>query len=255
MKIPADLSDLIRDLKTQLPEILGRNLVGIYLYGSVTNTSFNPKRSDVDCLVVTQRDLTNAQFGKLKHWLEGSVKTNLWTSRLQMLFVIKSKLLTMNARASLYQFGVLKRTGWDGNPIVWLDYLRSGKILLGPSPQTFLPEITREIFLDALKRELNYLREEISENPESEWRDVPMYRAYAVVTVCRILYSLNKNDIASKPTAAKWALKNLPKRWHGIIGQALDFNESRREKGIRVKQIAAFISFAEGRVRSGSQSP
>jgi hypothetical protein len=254
MKTPTHLSVVITGLKTELPRLLGRNLVGIYLYGSVTNTSFNPKRSDVDCLVVTERDLTDTQFRKLKRWLERTAKLNPWTTRLQMLFVIKSKLLTMNAKATLYQFGVLKRTGWDGNPIIWLDYMRSGKILLGPAPQSFLPEITREVFFEALNRELNYLREEISENPESEWRDVPMYRAYAVLTVCRILYSVNKDEIVSKPTAAKWAIKNLPKRWHRIIRQALDLNESRRETEISLERIDRFLTFADSRLQSGSQS-
>jgi Aminoglycoside adenylyltransferase, C-terminal domain len=247
--IPARASVLLQDLTAQLPIILGQNLVGIYLYGSVTHSAFNPKRSDLDCIVLTRRNLSDAQFRKLGAWLAHTAKSNPWTMRLQMLFLVKDELLVMNSSACLYQFGVLTRSGSDGNPISWLDFLRSGKVLFGPRPESFLPEITPDLFFQALKRELGYLREEISEKPKSKWRDVPIYRAYAVLTVCRILYSFSKGGIASKPTAAKWAIKNLPEQWGQIIRQALEFNENSRESDIPMKRIEQFIIFADAQLQ------
>src|SRR6267142_820151 len=108
--IPTQVSTLLQDLTTQLPVILGRNLVGIYLYGSVTQRSFNPKRSDVDCIVVTQRDLSDAQFKKLDVWLARNAELNPWTARLQISLLIKDEILTMDAKGCLYQFGILKRS-------------------------------------------------------------------------------------------------------------------------------------------------
>ena len=243
-RIPSKLSSLLQSLTVQLPVLLGRNLVGVYLYGSVTHHSFNPKRSDVDCLVVTRRDLSDAQFRRLGGWLAQMEKSNPWTSRLQISFLLKDHVLTMNSKACHYQFGLLKRGSSDGNPIIWLDYQRSGKILFGSPPETFLPDITPEIFSAALDRELAYLKEEISEKPSSEWRDVPMYRAYAVLTVCRILYSTAKRSITSKKTAAKWVIKKWPRRWTKIINQGLTYNEIGRESDIPLKDIEEFISFA-----------
>ncbi|HEX6731983.1 MAG TPA: aminoglycoside adenylyltransferase domain-containing protein [Pyrinomonadaceae bacterium] len=248
-KNPTTLSELLANLTRQLPLLLGRNLVGIYLYGSVTNSAFNPNTSDVDCIVVTKRDVTDAQFRKLDRWLTETAQSNSWMPRSQIIFLIRDEVLTMNSKACLYQFGVLKRTGSDGNPIIWLDYLRSGKVLFGPPPESFLPKITEEILLEALKRELGYLRQEIIETPNSEWRDVPMYRAYAVLTVCRILYSFNKGEIVSKSTAAKWAIRNLPGRWREIIEQALDYNQTGRESGIPLKGLQQFVRFGISRVR------
>jgi predicted nucleotidyltransferase len=49
-------------LASQLPRLLGANLVGIYLYGSLTQRAFDPKRSDIDMIVVTRRDLSRRQF-------------------------------------------------------------------------------------------------------------------------------------------------------------------------------------------------
>lgn len=101
--------------------------------------------------------------------------------------------------------------------------------------------------VEALRRELGYLREEIIEKAESEWRDVPMYRAYAVLTICRILYSLEKGTVTSKPKAAKWAIKKLPRQFSGTILTALDFNRDQHDSNIPLERIKAFLTFAAGK--------
>ncbi|HYX42181.1 MAG TPA: aminoglycoside adenylyltransferase domain-containing protein [Pyrinomonadaceae bacterium] len=248
--IPAQVSALLQELKTQLPVMLGRNLVGIYLYGSLTQRAFKPKHSDVDLIVVTRRDLSAAQFRRLDAWLKRAREANAWAARLQMSFLIRDQVLTMNAKACLYQFGQLKRSGSDGNPIIWLNVLRSGVVLHGPPPESFVPEITPEIFLQALAREVGYLRAEICEQPQSEWRDVPSYRVYAVLTLCRILYSHRHGTVVSKQRAAKWALETLPARWHALIRQALASDESAQAKSLSRARIATFIEFAEAQLRA-----
>jgi len=251
-RIPAEASALLDELATRLPSLLARDLVGIYLYGSITNSSFNSRRSDIDCIVVTRRDLGETQFRNIDKWLKQIEAANSWTKRMQMSFFVKGELLRVNTSGSSYQFGVLRRSGSDGNPLIWLDHLRRRQVLVGPPADSFLPEITSEILSAALHRELGYLREELCEKPESEWRDVPMYRAYAVLTVCRILYSFAKRTVVSKPTAANWALRNLPARWSGIIQQALEFNKTGRELDIPLKRIQGFVEFA---VRTCAASP
>ena len=68
----------------------------------------------------------------------------------------------------------------------------------------------------ALQREVVYIREEFL-NPKSSWRDKPKYRAYAVLTLCRILYTRTKNKVVSKPRAAIWAFRKVPAEFHTII--------------------------------------
>ncbi len=243
--IPAQVSALLEELTTQLPRILGKNLVGIYLYGSLTQRAFDPQRSDVDCIVVTQRDLSDAQFSKLGAWLEWAARSNPWVARLQMSFLIKHEVLTMNSKACLYQFGTLKRSGSDGNPIIWLNVLESGVVLFGPRPESFVPTITPELLFQALEREVGYLREELCDKPQSEWRDVPFYRVYAVLTLCRILYSFRKGRMVSKPRAAKWAIKHLPEEWHELILQALKSEDPKRSARLPLIRIKQFIAFAD----------
>lgn len=133
--------------------------------------------------------------------------------------LLRDEVLMMNSKACQYQFGRLSRGGSDGNPIFWMNILASGVALFGPTAPEFVPEITQTILHEALVRETNYIREEI-ENPESEWRDTPKYRAYAILTLCRILYSHEFGTITSKPAAAGWVLPRLPPLWRKVVRKA-----------------------------------
>ena len=248
-RIPFEVSRLLDDLTSQLPVILGRNLVGIYLYGSLTQRAFNPKRSDIDCIVVTRRDLSDAQFRKLGAWLAEAGKSNPWFARLQMSILIRDQLLAIDSNYCLFQFGQLKRDASDGNPIIWINVLDSGVTLYGANPKSFVPPISGDLFFAALKREINYLREELIEKRNSKWRDAPFYRAYAVLTLCRILYSLAKGTVVSKPRAAKWAMKQVPDKLKTIILQALDGDgdSENRSAAISLPHIREFINFADAR--------
>src|SRR5579862_6334174 len=221
-RIPAAVSNLLDQLARDLPIVIGENLVGLYLYGSLTRRAFNSERSDVDCIAVVRRDLNAAEFKRLREWMALAAKSNPWVLRLQMSVLTRDEILINNSRYCLYQFGKLKRGRSDGNPIIWINVLESGRTLFGPAPKTFVPTITRETFRAALVREVNYIRDELIEKRDSEWRDVPFYRAYATMTLCRILYSHAKGGVVSKPQAVRWALRNLDRKWHPMIVRAFE---------------------------------
>jgi predicted nucleotidyltransferase len=251
VRIPTEISALLEELTAVLPTILGENMVGIYLYGSLTQGAFNPERSDVDCIVVTQHELTALQFTQLDAWLAHAVAANPWVMRLQISFLIRDEVLINTPKGNcLYQLGRLTRVGSDGNPIIWMNVLDSGVVLLGPPAESFVPPITAEILFAALAREVAYLREEIVEKPNSEWRDVPRYRAYAVLTLCRILYSHRHGTVVSKLQAAEWALRALSDAWHDVIDQALEADAGQRAMGIDLASIARFIEFTDAQLHA-----
>src|SRR5262249_6504972 len=108
-QLPTALAALLDALKNQLPALLGPNLVGVYLYGSLTQGAFDAQRSDADGIVVTRRPLTQRQFVVLRRWLRGIADSNRWARRCQLTFLLKEQLLVMDADACLYQFGRLSR--------------------------------------------------------------------------------------------------------------------------------------------------
>ena len=49
-----ELEPLLSEIRCTHLEILGGNLVGLYLHGSLALGGFNPRRSDVDYIAVVQ---------------------------------------------------------------------------------------------------------------------------------------------------------------------------------------------------------
>jgi len=240
VQLPAALAALLDDLKNQLPALLGQNLVGVYLYGSLTQGAFDAQRSDADGIVVTRRPLTQRQFVVLRRWLGRIANSNRWARRFQLTFLLKEQLLVMDADACLYQFRRLSRCRSDGNPIIWLNVLDGGLVLVGPSPRSFVPTITEKMLDDALARELNYLRAEIATKPKSQWRNKPSYRVYAVLTMCRILYSAQKRTIVSKPVAARWAIAHVPSKHRRLVRHALASVNHRGSTRLALVDLRAF---------------
>ena len=72
--------------------------------------------------------------------------------------------------------------------------------------------------------------------------DKRFYRAYAILTLCRILYSHRLGDVVSKPRAARWALRKLPTRWHSLIRSAIQSDRGKRST-LPLPRIARFIEF------------
>jgi Aminoglycoside adenylyltransferase, C-terminal domain len=84
------------------------------------------------------------------------------------------------------------------------------------------------------------------------------YQAYAILTMCRALYTLHYGTIVSKPVAAKWAQETLGERWAALIERALawrhdapldelnetlDFIRYALERG---QQLELLLNFEEG---------
>ena len=46
------------------------------------------------------------------------------------------------------------------------------------------------------------------------------YQPFAVVSYCRMLYTLHAGTVGSKPTTARWAKDALDNRWSGLIQRA-----------------------------------
>ncbi len=250
MHTPDEVTSLLAKLPDALTHLLGTNLVGLYVYGSVLETTFDPARSDVDCIAVTERAMTDVECRQFDDWLTDAAAADPWVRRLQLSFLIKKTVLAEDSRACLFQFGNFKRSGSDGNPIIWIDFFQRGRTLCGAAPQSFLPTITPEMFRQALVRENGYLREELSLKPDSEWRDDLPYRVYAVLTLCRILYSVRTGTVATKAEAARWALDHVPTNWHDLIHRALEKDESAGLESIPLERLRAFVEYAQAEVDS-----
>lgn len=240
------VASLLDGLGALLRAELGSNLVGLYVYGSLTQQAFDPRRSDVDCVAVVRSRLGLNVASRLRARLGRLGRSYPLARRLQLTILIQRELLQFNGDGWLYQFGRLTRTGSDGNPLIWANILDTGLVIVGPVPHSFVPPITPHALRAALVREVGYLRAELVTNRASHWRNKPAYRRYAVLTLCRILYTLQTGRVVSKQMAADWALRRLPTVHHPTIRPAI--TQRQRPSPLRLRPLRALLSYVDQRL-------
>jgi predicted nucleotidyltransferase len=250
--IPKDLGELLQEIAASFSGILRDNLVGIYLWGSLTYAAFDEQCSDVDCIVVTRRDLDECEFSELDEWFKNAAKDNRWVERLDMRFVIDNEFLDKSSKCcGFYSYsGKLVRHGSDGNPLMWMNIGQSGITLCGKDARLIAPAISDQCLNDALLLELDYLRQDLRSNAGNRCHKAFVHNAYAVLTACRILYSADHRSLVSKDRAYAWAVETLPPMWLGVLQNA---KENRRKKRgsttARLEQDAMrFVDFVADQV-------
>ncbi len=253
--IPENLSALLEEMIADFPNILHNNLIGVYLWGSLTYQAFDERCSDVDCIVVTRRDINEGEFSALGHWFEKSLKKNRWTGKLDMRFVIDDEFLDKTSKCCGFHFGKLVRHGSDGNPIIWINIGQSGITLWGKSAKEIAPQVTAQCLNEALLLELEYLKEDLAANASDNSDLAFFHNSYAVLTACRIFYTARNATLVSKDEASIWAMQETPKKWHSVIKTA---KENRLVgKGLKTAKLENdamdFVCFVETQINSFSK--
>lgn len=249
--IPENLTVLLHEMASDFPSLLENNLVGIYLWGSLTYKAFDERCSDADLIVVTQGEISEREFSALDNWFSKQLVKNPWTGKLDMRFVIDKEFLDKTSTCCGYHFGQLTRHGSDGNPIIWLNIGKGGITLWGKPAKEIAPGITRQILNDALLLELEYLKEDLAANAGDTSDLAFFHNSYAVLTACRIYYTAENNTLVSKDMAAAWTLENIPNNWHSIINTAIkNRQEGKGLKTIKLENDAMnFVYFIKSRVK------
>ena len=248
-KIPAQpYPELRQVLDTFVDEIsaeLRENLAGIYLIGSIASGDFDLD-SDVDFLVVTKSELTEAHMKSLqdiqikihdidcypaKH-LEGSYISvsdlNNWST------VGEKKLYYFDNGSTTYE----ESTHDNQWHVRWILRER-GITLVGPDPKTILKSVPVEEMRNEIKttmlQVMKLFKDEI-DGPFSFWNS-RFGQSFAVLTCCRMLHTLHTGTVHSKKAGAKWAKEFVDPRWIQLIDQAWHEREGVRF-GIKIGQRA-----------------
>jgi predicted nucleotidyltransferase len=221
-------------LLDRLTEEIRRNsddsLAGLYVYGSLVTGDFDKDRSDIDLLAVVDSDVEGDAFDRLDGMHARFVEDYpAWEDRIEVAYVPAAAL--WNFRTQKGQIAVispgepfhLKVAGKDWL-INWYMVRRSGVTLYGPPPRTLIPEISQSEFVNAVREQSETWKEWVYR------MRTPGAQSYAVLTLCRALYTYTHGTQASKKQAALWAQDYLP-QWTPLIQQSLDWLSERGEDG------------------------
>ncbi|NOZ29825.1 MAG: DUF4111 domain-containing protein [Chloroflexi bacterium] len=238
-----DVDLVLRALLAGVREVLGERFVGLYVHGSLAIGDFDPLRSDVDFVVVTDGELPDEMLPALEAMHARLAASGMrWAKKLEGSYIPRDALRRYDpARARHPALRVDGSFGVDGHGSDWViqrHILRErGIVVAGPSPRDLIDPVRP----DELRRAaLGILH---------EWwapmlRDPTLlrsreYQAYAVLTMCRSLYTLQHGDVAPKSVAARWAQRTLDGRWKTLIERALAWPRGPQPDAMR--ETLAFI--------------
>ncbi|WP_246580699.1 aminoglycoside adenylyltransferase domain-containing protein [Deinococcus aestuarii] len=218
----AEVGALLDRLGADIRHALGDRLVGLYLYGSLVAGDFDPERSDVDLLAVLSSEVGEEDVEELNRMHARLVEDfPAWNDRIEVDYLPLAALRTFRTEP-----GVMIRIS-PGEPLHLLNagphylvnwYLarQSGVTLFGPPPGEVIPEITRAEFVAGIRGHVGAWPGWVTEMHH------PGGQAYAVLTLCRALYTTTHGEQLSKRRAGLWAQERLPE-WSSLIGWALDW--------------------------------
>jgi predicted nucleotidyltransferase len=256
------VTDQLQSLADGVQQILGENLVGIYLHGSGVIDGPYPT-SDLDVLVVAHRRTTDDEKRALLDVLRevsGRTADPGPDRPIELDVVVQSEIRPWTYPPPFdFHYDELIRDRFDAgelepwdeptNPdltsIVRMARAASSSVA-GPPPRDVLDEPPRDDLIDALTRDLH---------TETEWLERDTRNV--VLTLARIWSGIETDDLHSKATAAAWALPRLPAEHRGVLERARDqyVAGTHGPWDDVMDEVRAYVDYVTAQIHARAKSP
>ena len=206
--------------------IMGSNLTGVYLHGSMAMKCFNPDKSDIDLLIVIENDITNEQkmeFMKQVVLLNGQAPVKGLE-----LSIVKRKYCKPFMYPTPFElhFSPMHLKWFKDSPENYVENMkgvdkdlaahftiinRYGIVLYGEQILNVFGEVMKKDYVDSFWYDVEHAREDIADEP-----------MYMTLNLCRAMAFLKEDLCLSKQQGGEWGLLHMPEKYHSLILQALN---------------------------------
>lgn len=244
--------------------LLGPNLVGIYLHGSLATGCFNPQCSDIDLLVIVRDSMPVSTKRVLASWL----LTELVNPAPIELSVLTQDQLSPWQYPTPFEFHIssdwrerfLTVLAGDGWPL-WVDETARdadlaahitvtharGVCLYGPAITAVFPVVP------ALDHLASILADVL--DPHCGLGEDMPFPVYAILNACRTYAYLQSGAVLSKAEGGAWALTMLPSLHHALIRAALDaYANGTKDLAVPREMLASFSREMSTKIRTATRS-
>jgi predicted nucleotidyltransferase len=247
-----DVNEVLSLLLSNAKEILKDQFVGMYLYGSLSSGDFNPGASDIDFLVITTEPLSEITIAELEAMHKRIWATNLKrASKLEGAYVPKELIRRHDPNGGpcpTINEGRFYMARLGSDWIIQRHVVREhGIVLSGPDPKTLIDPVGPDHIRSSVIGILNEWWFPMLEDPSWLRNHESEYRAFAVITMCRVLYALEHGTIVSKPKAIQWAHKKLQDPWKQLIDKAVTVSQH-NGVDILLEETLDFIRFTREQI-------
>ena len=216
------LSSFVRESK----EILGDELVGIYLHGSAVMGCFHAQKSDIDLMVVIKEEISDECKRKFMDMVvelnaqapEKGIEVSIVRESVCRPFVYPTpfELHITITHLNWYRQDaddyIQKMKGTDKDLAAHFTIIyHRGRTLCGKGIGDVFSEVDRAYYLDSILSDIENAAEEIAEQP-----------VYMILNLCRVLAYKRDQLILSKKEGGEWGLTNIPEQYGELLVSAMD---------------------------------
>jgi Domain of unknown function (DUF4111)/Nucleotidyltransferase domain len=247
------INSVLTEWAEGLKRLLGKNIVGLYLSGSLAYGDFVPQRSDIDLQAVVRNPLTKDELRSVEQ-LHREIERcwPQWANRIECSYVpleLMRDLTPPVTSRPWWGFGTLYPEAPAGNEWIINHYLlsRHGIALEGPDFNALVPPINVHDVQQASARDL--FQEWVPKIADAAWLSNSHHQSYLVLNLCRILHTVIRGQLCSKKVAGQWVKATYP-QWQNLIEEAESWaygNEMKRQA-----DAVAFLRFAVDRVNEAN---
>ena len=178
--------------------------------------------------MVTSEEISDASFAALAAMhLRINAGESRWAIQLEVSYIPLFALRRYDPERAVHPHlergkgAPLHRMRHDASWVVQRQVLRErGMVLAGPAPASLIDPVAPDDLRAAMRQALrSWAAPMLEQDRPFDWHG---YQTYTVLTLCRILYTLENGSVVSKITAARWALTALDARWTGLIERAAE---------------------------------
>jgi predicted nucleotidyltransferase len=252
---PTEVKEFVLNLQKKINEIIGQKVIGNYLHGSLAMSCFNPKRSDMDVIVITNEPLSVqvkrklAQFllhvsnspyqveisilhdNQLKNWQHPCPfdfhYSEFWRRRYEE---------DLDNDTSKYLNGTILTDPDLAAHITILNH--RGICLEGESIKEVFPVIPQSDYLSSIMGDFQECLENIEEDP-----------IYCSLNLLRVYWYLKKGVISSKLEAGQWGLVSLQKDFQDTISKVVSCYKGENDSDNFTKEeLYLFRNFVKEKV-------
>lgn len=217
--------ELLDEIVSKSEIIFQEDLTGIYLHGSLAMGCFNPKKSDIDFILVIRNNITDMQklqfMEHIAAWNKKAPSKGIELSIVKeeycrdFLYPTPFELHFSNAHLQWFMEDptdyVQKMNGTDKDLAAHFKNIKEyGIVLQGKAINDVIADVQRKDFNHRIWSDVKGAREGILEEP-----------VYVILNLCRAAAFLKDGSNLSKKQGGEWALQNLPAQYHAFISNAV----------------------------------
>ncbi|SFU49874.1 aminoglycoside adenylyltransferase domain-containing protein [Butyrivibrio sp. INlla21] len=220
-----DINEILTEFVNHAKDILKENLTGIYLHGSAVMGCYNPKKSDLDLIIVVNNPMTDPEK---KEIMDTVVDLNeKGPAKGIEMSIVKKEVCKPFVYPTPFElhFSVMHLGWYKDNPD---DYIRKmngadsdlaahftiikkrGKCLCGEPIDEVFAEVPKADYMDSIKDDIAEAEDDILDNT-----------MYITLNLARVLAYIKEEKVLSKKEGGEWALNVIPKEYHNQIKEAM----------------------------------